>query len=533
MSALREALARRASAIPLRIGLVIAMVSLAAVVLVASGIAVTSSLSRSLTSRTDEQLYDAARSWAQPRPMKQVTVDGHTWWVPADSAPTFSPTRASSEQPRRFFELHKGPDGTRYNEFPGGTDDGSVPDIEDYTGPAPATVGSVGDSSTQWRVLTVSNSSGSTTLGLPLTENHQTVSRLVYFELGVGAAALLLLGGAGYLVVRRSLRPLREVEVTAAAIAGGDLHRRVPVRGVDTEVDHLARSLNEMLTRIQQGVVATEESEAAAKRSEDRMRQFVADASHELRTPLTTIRGFAELYRQGASTDATMVLSRVEAEAQRMGLLVEDLLMLADLDARRPLEAEPVDLLALAGDAVHNAQAVAAHQQRSTDQPDRDIRLEICSGTGTLEVVGDEARLRQVLTNLLGNALTHTPAGTPVTVRLTPSAESVRIDVADKGPGLTPEAATRVFERFYRTDASRTRSSGGSGLGLSIVQALVVAHGGTVAVDSTVGQGATFTVVLPRRPAREVSLDRGESPDHEASQSIPRCAGVSPEIQRR
>jgi two-component system OmpR family sensor kinase len=181
-----------------------------------------------------------------------------------------------------------------------------------------------------------------------------------------------------------------------------------------------------------------------------------------------------------------------------MGLLVEDLLMLARVDARRPLERQQVDLLALAGDTVHNAQAIAARQKTDPADPDRPITLEVRAGDGTMDVIGDEARLRQILTNLLGNALTHTPADAPVTVRLTPSADKVRIDVIDGGPGLSPEDAARVFERFYRADSSRTRTSGGSGLGLSIVQALAAAHGGRVTVHSEPGNGATFTVTLPR-----------------------------------
>ncbi|WP_269821647.1 sensor histidine kinase [Nocardia yamanashiensis] len=481
---------------PLRIALVVAMVALATVVLLASGVALTSALSRSLTERTDEQLYDAARTWAQPRQMKQLTADdGRTFWVPADAPTPPDLVKSASDQPRRFYELRKGPGGQTYSEIPGNKS-GSLPDLAGHGSPAPTTVDSIGGS-TKWRVLTTTNEYGATTIGLPLSENQQTVSRLIYFELGTGATALLILAVGGYLVVRHTLRPLREVEDTAAAIAGGDLHRRVPVRGVDTEVDHLARSLNEMLTRIQHGVAATEASEEAARRSEQTMRQFVADASHELRTPLTTIRGFAELYRQGASTDAASVLARIEGEAARMGVLVEDLLMLARLDAQRPLDRKPVDLLAIAGDAVHNARALAAHRDDSDTGPERSIELEVRAGEGSLQIPGDEARLRQILANLVGNALTHTPAEASITVRLTPFPDHVRIEVADEGPGL-PADASRVFERFYRGDASRTRASGGTGLGLSIVAALVAAHRGTVAAHSEPGKGATFTVSLPR-----------------------------------
>jgi two-component system OmpR family sensor kinase len=233
------------------------------------------------------------------------------------------------------------------------------------------------------------------------------------------------------------------------------------------------------------------------------MRRFVADASHELRTPLTSIRGFAELHRQGAvrePADVGRVLARIEGEAQRMGLLVDDLLLLARLDQQRPLEQKPVDLLTLAADAVADAAAVA---------PDRPVRLV----TGSLEdtpppvVTGDEPRLRQVLGNLMSNAMRHTPPGSPISVRVGVEGSDALLEVIDSGPGLAPDDAQRVFERFYRADPSRTRSGasagspapGGSGLGLSIVAALVAAHGGTVAVHTAPGEGASFSVRLPLR----------------------------------
>jgi two-component system OmpR family sensor kinase len=251
------------------------------------------------------------------------------------------------------------------------------------------------------------------------------------------------------------------------------------------------------------------------------MRQFVADASHELRTPLTSIRGFAELYRQGAAREPEQtqaLLKRIEDEAARMGLLVEDLLLLARLDEERPLNLTPVDLRVAAADAVTAGRAIA---------PERRITLEVVRGAHPPVVVGDEARLRQVIGNLMTNALTHTPAGTPVTLRLAVDVDEAVIEVTDAGPGLTPEQAERVFERFYRVDKARTRRAGravgvsgsgatdvvaggvaqhsGSGLGLAIVAALVAAHDGTVEVDSVPGQGASFRVRLPLLAVAELS----------------------------
>ena len=219
------------------------------------------------------------------------------------------------------------------------------------------------------------------------------------------------------------------------------------------------------------------------------MRRLVADAGHDLRTPLTTIRGFAELHRQGAVDDVDRLMSRIESEARRMGVLVEDLLTLARMDEQRPLARDRVDLLALAADAVHDARALA---------PDRAVGLEVIDGPGTPEVLGDDVRVRQVLGNLVDNAVRHTPAGVPVTVRVGTEGGDAVLEVADAGPGMTPEDAARAFERFYRADASRTSATGGSGLGLAIVRSLVEAHGGAVTVDTAPGRGATFRVRLPR-----------------------------------
>ena len=350
----------------------------------------------------------------------------------------------------------------------------------------------------RWRVLEAPQADGSRlTVALPLDETDRTVRRLLGIEAVVSLVVLALLAGAAYSVVRGSLRPLREVEQTAAAIAGGDLSRRVPRANDRTEVGRLALAFNSMLGRIERAFrdqraseEAARQSEEAARQSEGQLRRFVADASHELRTPLTSIRGFAELYRQGAvppGPDLDRVMGRVEGEATRMGQLVEEMLLLARLDQQRPLEREPVDLLRLAADAVHDARGL---------DPERPITLDTGSGEPPV-VLGDEAKLRQVLLNLLGNALTHTPAGTPVTVRLSTTGPVALVEVVDQGPGLTAEQASHVFERFYRTDTARTRASGGSGLGLSIVRAVVEAHGGRVGGRSTPGRGAAFLVELP------------------------------------
>src|SRR6266536_2137642 len=320
----------------------------------------------------------------------------------------------------------------------------------------------------RWRVLikpVEDGSGGSLAVALGLDDIDSTIGRLQRVDLFVSAAVLLVLAGVGVATVRASLRPLIEAAFRARAASEAAARR----------------------------------SEEVALRSEARMRRFVTDASHELRTPLTTIRGFAELYRQGASREPAeldRLMRRIEDQAARMGLLVEDLLLLARLDQQRPLDRRPVDLLALAADAVHDARAIA---------PERSIELLVGGGGDALPdppvVLGDEARLRQVLANLVGNTLAHTPAGSPVEVRARTQqvlgAPRAVLEVVDHGPGLTPEQAEHVFERFYRADPARSHTDGGTGLGLAIVAALVAAHEGAVEVDSAPGRGATFRVLLP------------------------------------
>jgi two-component system OmpR family sensor kinase len=386
--------------------------------------------------------------------------------------------------------------------------DGSSVDLAPVTGKRPdlppvgavaagdhVTVGSVGDSGTRWRVVVRQVDGGELVVATSQVDVDNAVDDLRRTFLLISIGALVLMAGAGYWLVRGSLRPLEEVEATAEVIATGELSRRVPVRRPGSEVGRLATALNAMLGQIEQAFHARTRSEEAARNSEQRMRQFVADASHELRTPLTSIRGYAELYRQGAVTapeDVAAVLRRIEDQASRMGLLVEDLLLLARLDQQRPLERVPVDLAVLAVDAVHDAKVIA---------PERAIALRLDLPPGGAPVLGDETRLRQVIANLIGNALTHTPDTAPVEVRLgTTLVEGVpaaRFEVADSGPGLTAEQRERIFERFYRADAARSRENGGAGLGLAIVSALVAAHGGRVELDTEPGRGAVFRVLLP------------------------------------
>jgi two-component system OmpR family sensor kinase len=460
--------------VPLRIGLVAATLVLVAFGLLASGIAVTSILRHTLISRVDQTLLDASRSWAQaPRRMPAPPMEGP------------NPARPPSD----FYVRGIGPDGHVWMAVNDRDAEPALPADNDV-GPEPVTIGSVSHSSVQWRAMTVRGPLGElTTVAIDLSDVQSTVRALTYAQVGIGLAVLLVLGVAGFAVVHRSLRPLVEVEQTAAAIASGQLDRRVPERDPRTEVGRLSLALNGMLTQIQGAMAASEASAEQARSSEDRMRRFITDASHELRTPLTTIRGFAELYRQGAANDVEMLMSRIESESSRMGLLVEDLLLLARLDAQRPLDRRRVDLLSLASDAVHDAQSIA---------PKRTISMEVFDGPGTPEVLGDEPRLRQVISNLVANALQHTPETAGVTVRVGTDDDQAVLEVCDEGPGMSADDAHRVFERFYRADSSRARTSGGSGLGLSIVDSLVYAHGGTVSVTTAPGLGCRFKVSLPR-----------------------------------
>ena len=297
------------------------------------------------------------------------------------------------------------------------------------------------------------------------------------------AAVLAAVAGIALWLVRLGLRPLTQMEHAAADIAAGDLSRRVEPSEGRTEIGRLGSALNVMMERI-------EAAFAERRATEARLRRFVADASHELRTPLTSIRGYAELFRRGAEhrpEDLAKSMRRIEEESARMGTLVEELLLLARLDQGPRLDRSPVDLAALATDAVEDARTVAGARTITLSAP-RPVIVE-----------GDEARLRQVLANLVSNALEHTPAGTPVRVAVSASGSEAVLEVADRGPGLGTEDAGRVFDRFFRVDKGRSRDDGGTGLGLSIVAAIAHAHGGKVELFTASGEGARFLVTLPLR----------------------------------
>ena len=335
---------------------------------------------------------------------------------------------------------------------------------------------------------------GMVVVALPLTEVRATQRRLLLIGGVVGGLVLAAIGAAAYWLTRRELRPLERMAKKSEAIAAGDLSQRVEPDDPRTEVGRLGGALNAMLTEIERAF-------AERLAAEERLRRFVADASHELRTPVTSIRGYAELFRRGASDrpeDLANVLRRIEQEGERMGELVEELLLLARLDQGLPLEREPVDMVTVVTAAVDAAQAA---------DPERPINV---VSDRPLVVLGAESRLRQVVDNLLTNTRVHTPAATPVHIRLGAEDKQVVLEVADEGAGVPPEEADRIFERFHRTDRSRTRSQGGVGLGLAIVRSLVEAHGGAVGYRARHGGGSVFRVVLPLAGAAD---PEGARPD--------------------
>ena len=450
----------------LRVRLVAGTVALVAVGLLVANVAAVSLLRTYLIDRLDSQLLSFS-----PRDLSSTTEE-------------------AGPLPSRYVVTLLGPQGEVWRTF--ATDDTVPPSVPGYgvnqardlQGEFLTLDATEGPGRYRAVVEVLPNQSGSLVIAVSMDDVDSTVRRLGIIVAVVSLVVLALIAALGLLVVRLGLRPLGEIERTAGAIAAGDLSQRVPDHDKRTEVGRLGQSLNAMLAQI-------ENAFAERSTSEDRLRRFVADASHELRTPLTSIRGYAELYRQGAATseeDVPRLFGRIESEATRMSSMVDDLLVLARLDQQRPLDREPVEVATLASDAVTDARAV---------QPDRPIDFST-HGPGPFMVLGDEARLRQVYGNLLSNALEHTPGSAPIHVSVSREGSSeVVVEVADEGPGLEPDDAARVFERFFRADPSRARGAGGTGLGLSIVAAIASAHGGRAEVQTAPGRGARFRVILP------------------------------------
>ncbi len=457
---------------PLRLKLLIAVIVLVFAGLGVADVVTYTQLRSSLLQRVDQQLgaavFPVAHSIGegQPPPANPGGI-GNSALPPGTFGEVLDPSGGRIGDPVRYsYEGPQLPDPALPSTLPS---IGSGPD--DY---ATFTAGAVGGSSLRYRVRVqnvVVQSFGQPlgvnarlVIAIPLTEADKTLSQLRAIEVLVTLAILLGLGFLSWWIVRRGLRPLDEIGDTAGAIAAGDLSRRVPYEDSRTEIGRLGVALNAMLAQIERAF-------AERKASEDRLRRFLADASHELRTPLTSIRGYAELFRRGASEnehDLAKSMRRIEDESARMGVMVEDLLLLARLDQDRPLELGEIDLAELAADAVQDARASGS---------DRPIALE---APAPVPMLGDEARLRQVAANLVANAIQHTPPGTPVTVRASANGAGAVLEVADRGPGLSEQEVGRAFEPFY------------------IVAAIAKAHGGSVEVGRTPGGGATFRVLLPQ-----------------------------------
>ena len=481
------------SGIPLRARLVAIISLLLAAGLGIAGIATTTVVSHFLVEQVNDELKVASRDL---NPILDTLQSGPTQGLPSDyyvrivgeqSEPQTLGLSAiarfgSPELPEVTYEEAVESDGQPFTTS--GTSNGAGTE--------------------SWRVITLpvrypTGEPAVAYVALPLVGMDKTVSILTRTLIMSGLGIVLLGGLTAWVLVERSLRSLRSVEHTAAQIAAGDLSQRVPEAPAGTEMGSLAASLNAMLTQIERAFAAQEASEA-------RMRQFVSDASHELRTPVATIRGYGELYRMGAldtteKVDDTML--RIEDAARRMGALVNDLLVLARLDEGRPIAHEDVDLAALARDSIQDLHALDPTREVALVPLVDDVDDPAGQVPETLVVEGDGDRLRQVITNLIGNVARHTPAGSPAEIALGLRQDDrvAVLEVRDHGPGLTEEQGRRIFERFYRADSSRTRESGGSGLGMAIVAAIVGTHGGHVEVARTDGGGLTVRVTLPVEPS--------------------------------
>jgi two-component system, OmpR family, sensor kinase len=388
---------------------------------------------------------------------------------------------------RRIAYVQLGPAGQVVASEPSGPtgDPDPLPDVAGLAAPSrPRTVGASDGGGPRYRVVTSSlPGGGMLATAISLDDVETALSNARRGLLIAGLVALAATAAATWIAIRRGLRPIDRMVSTAEAIAGGNTDERIDVTHPGSEVGRLGTALNRMLDRIG-------DSLAARTASEQRMRRFVADASHELRTPLTAIRGYAELYRQAGdeAADAVTAMDRVERAATRMGVLVDDLVLLARLDQGRPLEAAPVDLATVVAESVADARAV---------EPGRTIRV---ATVPAAMVTGDRARLRQVVDNLLANVREHAGPATQVTMRVEAYRRDVVLVVADDGPGMTEADAARAFDRFWQAAATEEHPRRGTGLGLAIVADLVAAHGGEVGLDTAPGAGTRVTIRLPAAP---------------------------------
>ncbi len=467
----------------LRNRLILAAVFLASLAIIASDFAANTALRSYLISQVDSQLFNISsgslerldRAGIAPQSQAQESPSPFRVVQPIRGVPTSTSLTLLDREGNLIGQVGGELAGQNF-----GVTGLKVSQVEKYKNKPFTIEGEGGNPDVRALALVLPTGMGSVIAANSLQEVDKTLSQLRYLFFFLGLIAIFLTALVSRWIIAISLRPLDKVEETAEAIAAGDLSARLPAAKPDTEVGRLTTSLNAMLGQIEQSFSVKVESE-------NKLRRFVADASHELRTPLTAIRGFAELHRQGAVSGEEKtkeLISRIEGESIRMSSLVEDLLLLARLDQARELDFEPVDLNTLIVEVVASAKAAG---------PDHPIELNLPQQE--LFVLGDSRRIHQVVANLLANARTHTPLGTKINVTARQTLAEVIIEVADNGPGLSKSDQERIFERFFRADPARVRHSGeGSGLGLSIVDAVMKAHGGYVSVKSELDKGATFTL---------------------------------------
>jgi two-component system OmpR family sensor kinase len=446
--------------------LVVAVVVTIAAVLGVAGVVVVRVLENRLVEATDHRLIEVA-----------------------DRIPGIPGLLERGGHAQSGFESHAlieiAPDGKVRSQIPSGPVGAPdpLPDIAGLTAAsAPVTLPSTGEDGPDYRAVGTALADGGTLIvAVPLTEVEATLAETRRILLVAGAGALAIAAAIVWFSIRRGLRPIDDMIQAAERIADGELTARTTAPDPASEVGHLSAALNTMLDRIEQAMAARTESEA-------RMRRFVADASHELRTPLTSIRGYAELHRQGATSpeEVTRGMARIEREAEHMAALVGDLLLLARLDQGRALADDRIDLTRIVEETVADAR---------TADPRRSIVLELSDEPAIVR--GDRLRLRQVLDNLLANIRDHTDPGTTATVTLADSDGTATLIVADNGPGMTPDEAAHAFARFWQAEPTATHARPGTGLGLAIVAELVAAHGGTIALDTSPGAGTSFTITLP------------------------------------